>query len=54
VNLEIDVPYQYLRFFYDDDEHLEVIADKYASGQMSVGEVKEILIKCLVDFTQGF
>lgn len=51
VNLEIDVPYQYLRFFFDDDEKLEEIARKYSSGEMKVEEVKEILIACLVEFT---
>ena len=54
VNLDIDVPYQYLRFFFDDDAQLEDIARRYASGAMKVSEVKEILITCLTDFTQGF
>ncbi len=53
-NLDIDVPYQYLRFFYDDDVKLDEIKSKYASGEMKVEEVKEILIECLVDFTQKF
>ena len=29
-NLDIDVPYQYLRFFYEDDEKLEEIKQKYS------------------------
>jgi tryptophanyl-tRNA synthetase len=51
VNLDIDVPYQYLRFFYEDDDKLEEIARKYSTGEMKVEEVKEVLIDCLVDFT---
>jgi tryptophanyl-tRNA synthetase len=53
-NLEIDVPFQYLRFFLDDDEKLEEIRVKYGSGEMKVEEVKEILIKCLTDFLTTF
>jgi tryptophanyl-tRNA synthetase len=40
-----------LRFFFEDDEKLEEIKQKYSSGEMKVDEVKEILIECLVDFT---
>jgi tryptophanyl-tRNA synthetase len=39
-NLDIDVPYQYLRFFLEDDEKLEQIAKDYSSGKMLTGEVK--------------
>jgi len=41
------VPYQYLRFFLDDDDKLADIADKYGKGEMLTGEVKKILIECL-------
>jgi len=53
-NLDIDVPFQYLRFFFDDDEKLEEIRTKYSSGEMKVDEVKEVLIKCLTDFLAEF
>ena len=54
-NLDIDVPYQYLRFFFDDDdEKLAEIADKYGKGEMLTGEVKQILISCLQDFVADF
>jgi tryptophanyl-tRNA synthetase len=46
-NLDIDVPYQYLRFFFDDDAKLAEIEEKYGKGEMLTAEVKEILIKCL-------
>lgn len=53
-DLEVDVPYQYLTFFLDDDEKLKDIADKYGSGQMASGEIKQILIQCLQDFVKDF
>jgi tryptophanyl-tRNA synthetase len=48
------VPYQYLRFFLDDDEKLEEVRVKYGSGEMKVEEVKELLITCLTDFLTAF
>jgi len=53
-NLDIDVPYQYLRFFFEDDEKLEEIKNKYASGEMHLDEVKEILVACLTEFLAEF
>lgn len=46
-NLEVDVPYQYLRVFLDDDEKLEEIGNEYKSGKMTTGEIKAILIALL-------
>jgi len=42
-NLDIDVPYQYLKIWLDDDEELEQIGKAYASGEMMTGEVKKRL-----------
>lgn len=53
-NLEVDVPYQYLKFFLDDDEKLADIADKYGKGEMMTGEVKLLLIDCLQKFVAEF
>lgn len=53
-NLDVDVPYQYLRFFFEDDEKLAEIADKYGKGEMMTGEVKQILIECLQKFVAEF
>lgn len=39
-NLDIDVPYQYLRFFLEDDDKLAEIREKYGKGEMMTGEVK--------------
>lgn len=44
-NIDVDVPYQYLTFFLDDDERLAEIAEKYSSGEMLTSEIKAELIK---------
>jgi len=43
-NLDIDVPFQYLQFFLEDDAKLAEIKEKYSSGEMLTGEVKAVLI----------
>lgn len=39
-DLNIDIPYQWLRFFLEDDEELERIAASYKKGEMTTGEIK--------------
>ncbi|OEH79481.1 tryptophanyl-tRNA synthetase [Cyclospora cayetanensis] len=51
-NLTVDVPYQYLTFFLEDDEELARIGEAYSSGKMLTGEVKQRLIKLLQDLIQ--
>lgn len=46
-DIEVDVAYQYLRFFLEDDEELEAIGKKYAAGEMLTGEVKGRLVQVL-------
>ncbi len=47
----VDVPFQYLRFFFeDDDAELERIASEYRSGNLLSGELKEIAIDRITDF----
>ena len=53
-DLDIDVPFQYLQFFLEDDERLEEIRVKYSSGEMLTGEVKQELIKVMQDFVTDF
>ena len=48
----MDIPYQYLKFFLNDDEKLKQIGDDYGSGKMLTGEVKKILIELLVGITK--
>jgi tryptophanyl-tRNA synthetase len=47
-NLEVDVSYQWLRFFLEDDKELERIGQEYGTGQgefWSTGKVKQRLIE---------
>lgn len=46
-NLALDVPYQWLKFFLDDDEELARIEKDYSSGAMLTGEVKAVLVALL-------
>jgi len=43
-NPEIDVAYQWLTFFEEDDKKLKKIYDEYRSGKLLSGEIKQILI----------
>ncbi|CAG7967195.1 unnamed protein product [Penicillium olsonii] len=38
---EVDVSYQYLKFFLEDDEELERIREDYKTGILSTGEIKQ-------------
>lgn len=51
-NLEVDIPYAYLRFVLDDDDELEHIRQEYAAGRMSTGAVKARLTGILVEITR--
>ncbi|CAF1011222.1 unnamed protein product [Rotaria sp. Silwood1] len=46
-NCDVDVSYQYLRFFMEDDEKLERLRSGYSSGQLLTGELKQELIDVL-------
>ncbi|KAJ8950259.1 hypothetical protein NQ314_007947 [Rhamnusium bicolor] len=46
-NCEVDVSYQYLKFFLEDDEKLEKIKQDYESGELLSGDLKKLLINCL-------
>ncbi|ELY90191.1 tryptophanyl-tRNA synthetase [Natrialba hulunbeirensis JCM 10989] len=47
----VDVPFQYLRFFFEEnDETLESIADAYRAGDLLSGELKELAIERITDF----
>ena len=53
-NVEVDVPFQYLTFFLEDDEKLAEIKAKYTSGEMLTGEIKAILIDVVNEFLKDF
>ena len=46
-DLSVDVPYEWLTFFLEDDDRLAQIARDYSSGAMLSGEVKKELIGVL-------
>jgi len=46
-NLEVDVAYQYLTFFCEDDAKVADIGKRYEAGEMVTSEVKAELIRCL-------
>ena len=49
-NPDIDVSYQWLRIFEDDDKLLKKIYDDYKSGSLLSGELKNLLIDKLTTF----
>ena len=45
-NPDVDVAYQYLRYFFEeDDNELEKIRDEYVSGDLLTGEIKSICVE---------
>ncbi|XP_046402769.1 tryptophan--tRNA ligase, cytoplasmic [Ischnura elegans] len=46
-NCDVDISYQYLTFFLEDDEKLEQIRKDYTSGELLTGELKKELIGIL-------
>lgn len=47
---EVDVAYQYLSFFSNDDEKLQKLHDSYKSGELLSGEMKKECIEMLQKF----
>ena len=50
----VDVPFQYLTFFMEDDEELERIRVAYENGEMQSGEMKAACTKELQAYVNGF
>ncbi|RXW12591.1 hypothetical protein EST38_g13263 [Candolleomyces aberdarensis] len=51
---EVDVAYQYLSFFLDDDEELEKIGEEYRAGTLLTGQLKAKCIAKLQEFVSAF
>jgi tryptophanyl-tRNA synthetase len=51
---EVDVSYQYLTYFLEDDDELKRIHDGYESGKMLTGELKKIAIREIWDHISKF
>ncbi|KAF2458549.1 hypothetical protein BDY21DRAFT_385081 [Lineolata rhizophorae] len=49
-NPDVDVAFQYLSFFTDDDDELKFIEEAYRKGEMLTGELKKKCILKLQDF----
>ena len=49
-NLNVDVPFEWLRYFLESDERLATIEKEYSTGGMLTGEVKKELITLLQVF----
>ncbi|PWN25430.1 putative tryptophan--tRNA ligase [Jaminaea rosea] len=53
-NPDVDVAYQYMGFFLDDDEEMERTAQQYRSGELTSGEMKKKCIAVLQAVVKGF
>ncbi len=53
-NPDIDVSYQYLSFFLDDDEKLQKLYDSYKSGELLSGDLKKECSSVLKEFVAEF
>ncbi|KAG5985783.1 tryptophan--tRNA ligase [Claviceps pusilla] len=53
-NADVDVAYQYLTFFMEDDEELKKIKDDYTSGKLLTGELKAICIDYVQKYVGAF
>ncbi|KAK0523435.1 tryptophan--tRNA ligase [Tilletia horrida] len=53
-NPDVDVSYQYLRFFVEDDEQLEQLAKDYRAGTLLSGEMKGKCIAVLQQVVREF
>jgi tryptophanyl-tRNA synthetase len=51
-NCEVDVSFQYLKFFLDDDIELNEIQRLYTSGEMTTGELKKRCIAVVQDLVK--
>lgn len=43
-DISVDISYQYLKYFHDDDAFVEEIGQKYTKGELLSGELKKITI----------
>jgi tryptophanyl-tRNA synthetase len=53
-NCEVDISYQYLRFFLDDDKEIEDIKKLYSSGEMSSSTLKAKCVVVVQDLVKKF
>ncbi|OMJ12104.1 Tryptophan-tRNA ligase, cytoplasmic, partial [Smittium culicis] len=51
---EVDIPYQYMNFFVDDDELMKKYYDGYKSGDITSGQMKDYCIDVIQKFLADF
>ncbi|EPS98587.1 hypothetical protein FOMPIDRAFT_1148727 [Fomitopsis schrenkii] len=53
-NPDVDVAYQYLGFFWDDDTEWAKLGEEYRAGRLLTGQLKAKCIQLLQEFVKGF
>ncbi|KAH9948118.1 tryptophanyl-tRNA synthetase [Amylocystis lapponica] len=53
-NPDVDVAYQYLGFFMEDDDEWAAMGEEYRAGRLLTGQLKAKCIQYLQDFVKGF
>ncbi|KAL6307994.1 tryptophanyl-tRNA synthetase [Sparassis latifolia] len=53
-NPDVDVSYQYLGFFMEDDEEWAKMGEEYRAGRLLTGQLKAQCIRRLQEFVRGF
>lgn len=53
-NTDVDVSYQYLRYFLEDDTELEQLKTGYEKGEVSTGEMKKRCIEVIQGFIREY
>lgn len=53
-NPDVDVPFQYLTYFLDDDDELERIRRSYKRGELLTGEMKQLCIGVMQAYVEDF
>lgn len=53
-NTDIDIPFQYLRYFLEDDNKLNAIKADYESGNLTTGQIKAQCIECIQLFVKEY
>jgi tryptophanyl-tRNA synthetase len=51
-NPDVDIAYQYLRYFEEDDQKLQEIQDAFKKGELTCGELKLLLVNKLAPMYQ--
>lgn len=53
-NTDVDISYQYLKYFLESDEELYTLKEKYEKGDLSTGELKKRCIEVVTSFVKEY